>query len=161
MSPCSWLLITIYLPREDDEIAPATHDNKPWASDARFHRRHGDTTAVCLVWPARNASQPCVKLRIELRGLLKEIELQHGSRGVGKKVESQDATSLADLGIDKHEHSRWVLMLITYGGGGTGAEESQGFNERIQNTDNANSEIVGMLLALTFFQRILQRNRNY
>ena len=50
-----------------------------------------------------------IKLRAERRAgeLLKFTELQHGSRGVGKKVESQATTSLSDMGISKDQSSKW------------------------------------------------------
>ncbi len=50
-----------------------------------------------------------IKIRAERRAgeILSETDLQHGSRGVGKKVELHDVTTLADLGIQQHESSRW------------------------------------------------------
>ena len=39
--------------------------------------------------------------------LLGEMDMQHGSRGVGHKVESNDTTSLSELGISRDESSRW------------------------------------------------------
>ncbi len=50
-----------------------------------------------------------IKLRAERRigGMLKEMPKQFGSRGIGKKVESHDATSLKDVGLDKHQSSRY------------------------------------------------------
>ena len=50
-----------------------------------------------------------IKLRAERRAgeLLKETELQHGSRGTGKKVESKATTSLIDMGVSKDQSSKW------------------------------------------------------
>ena len=50
-----------------------------------------------------------IKLRAERRAgeLLKDTEFQHGSRGVGKKVESKPTTSLSDMGISKDQSSKW------------------------------------------------------
>ena len=50
-----------------------------------------------------------IKLRAERRAgeLLQDTEFQHGSRGVGKKVESKPTTSLSDMGISKDQSSKW------------------------------------------------------
>ena len=50
-----------------------------------------------------------IKLRAERRAgeLLQDPEFQHGSRGVGKKVESKPTTSLSDMGISKDQSSKW------------------------------------------------------
>jgi len=50
-----------------------------------------------------------IKLRAERRmgEMLKEQKLQYGSRGYGKKVELQNVTSLSDIGIQKHQSSRY------------------------------------------------------
>ena len=50
-----------------------------------------------------------IKLRAERRAgeLLRETEFQHGSRGIGKKVESQPVTSLSEQGITKTQSSKW------------------------------------------------------
>ena len=50
-----------------------------------------------------------IKLRAERRAgeLLKDTEFQHGSRGVGKKVESKPTTSLSDMGISRDQSSKW------------------------------------------------------
>lgn len=48
-------------------------------------------------------------MRAERRAgeLLAGMEKNCGARGVGKKVESHDATPLSSLGIDKSQSSRW------------------------------------------------------
>jgi hypothetical protein len=38
---------------------------------------------------------------------------QHGSRGVGKKVELHDVTPLADLGISKVQSHRWQKERVS------------------------------------------------
>lgn len=50
-----------------------------------------------------------IKLRAERKAgeLLATMEKQHGSRGVGKKVESRNVTPLPELGISKMQSSRW------------------------------------------------------
>lgn len=50
-----------------------------------------------------------IKLRAEYRAgeVLKEIELQHGARGIGKKVESKPTTSLSELDITRDQSSKW------------------------------------------------------
>ena len=50
-----------------------------------------------------------IKLRAERRAgeLLKETEFVHGSRGVGKKVDSKPTSSLSDMGISYDQSSKW------------------------------------------------------
>jgi ParB family chromosome partitioning protein len=50
-----------------------------------------------------------IKIRAERKAgeLLAGMEMQNGSRGAGKKVESQGATPLSDLGVNKSQSSRW------------------------------------------------------
>jgi phage N-6-adenine-methyltransferase len=50
-----------------------------------------------------------IKLRAERKAgeMLAAMEKQSGARGVGKKVESHDATPLSDLGINQTQSSRW------------------------------------------------------
>src|SRR5437879_6245350 len=57
-----------------------------------------------------------IRLRAERRAgeLLAEMEKQHGSRGVGKKVESSDTTplpvKLEDIGVTKDQSSKWQRL---------------------------------------------------
>ena len=50
-----------------------------------------------------------IKLRAERKmgEMLKDMPKQYGSRGYGKKVKLQDVTPLKDMGIEKHESSRY------------------------------------------------------
>ncbi len=75
-----------------------------------------------------------IKIRAERRAgeILSETDLQHGSRGVGKKVELHDVTTLADLGIQQHESSRWQQIADI--------PEKQ-FENHIQETKQAKEEL--------------------
>jgi len=56
------------------------------------------------------------KLRTQriLGKLLKESELQQGSRGVGKKVELPDVTPLSELGVTKKQSSTFQQIASIY-----------------------------------------------
>lgn len=53
-----------------------------------------------------------VKLRAERKAgsLLASVNKVHGARGIGKKVEFHNGTSLADLGVDKKQSHRWQKL---------------------------------------------------
>lgn len=53
-----------------------------------------------------------IRLRAERKAgqLLAKMPKQHGARGVGKRVESTDATPLSQLGISRDQSSQWQRL---------------------------------------------------
>ena len=88
------------------EVATTVDEVKEIRDKAEACRKYAQQSGMSLEGQNMFAE---LRLRAERKagGMLKEMDKQHGSRGIGKKVDGHHVSPLSDIGITQKQSSRW------------------------------------------------------